>query len=123
MQFLVAVIRFALGAALLCGALAGCSGKKPTHESFAGKWQSSKLETPLHLYSNGEWEIRKDDGVVLQYGLWDYANGAVVWTVKLGVNVSREVNPVVSVTDTEFRLQEGQATTVFKRLGPAQAAP
>ena len=104
--------------ALLCMALlAGCSQRPATTaESFVGKWRSSKLDTPIHLYSNGEWEIKKDDGAVLQYGVWDYQDGRIVWNFKMGGQIGRDVNTVQSVTPTEFRLHEDQAITTFKRL-------
>lgn len=97
--------------------LASCGGKKSaTPASFVGKWKSSKLETPLVLYDNGEWEIRKDDGGVLQYGIWEYRDASIIWSFKNGTRIHRDVNAVLSVTDTEFRLKEGTQITVFKRL-------
>ena len=97
--------------------LTGCSGRQaPTAASFVGKWRSSKLDTPVHLYSNGEWEIKKDDGSVLQYGVWEYKDGRIIWNFKMGTQIGRDVNAVQSVTATEFRLHEDQAITSFKRL-------
>ena len=102
-----------LGIALL----AGCSQQPaPTAASFVGKWRSSKLDTPIHLYNNGEWEIKKDDGAILQYGIWDYQDGRIVWNFKMGGQIGRDVNTVQSVTPTEFRLHEDRAITTFKRL-------
>ncbi|OYT90437.1 MAG: hypothetical protein CFE43_18265 [Burkholderiales bacterium PBB3] len=101
----------------LLAPLTGCSGRKaPTAASFVGKWQSSKLDTPVHLYSNGEWEIKKDDGSVLQYGVWEYKDGRIIWNYKMGSQIGRDVNIVQSVNATEFRLHEDQAITTFKRL-------
>jgi hypothetical protein len=109
--------RLSLAIVLMSLVLASCSGKKsPTPASFVGKWKSSKLETPLVLYDNGEWEIRKDDGGVLQYGIWEYRDANIIWRFKNGTKIGRDVNAVVSVTDTEFRLKEGTQITVFKRL-------
>ncbi|OYU45205.1 MAG: hypothetical protein CFE44_08750 [Burkholderiales bacterium PBB4] len=110
-----------LSAVALAGAgsayLTGCKGRKSTStESFVGKWKSSKLETPLYLYANGEWEIKKDDGRVLQYGIWEYKDGMLIWNYKMGAHIGRDVNPVQSVTPQEFRLREDDATTTFTRL-------
>lgn len=102
---------------LLCTLMVACTGKKPpTQASFVGKWKSSKLETPLILYDNGEWEIKKDDGGVLQYGVWEYRDGNIIWSFKTGGAIARDVNAVVSVADKEFRLKEGREVTVFQRL-------
>lgn len=108
---------WALAAALLGLALAACGKRDPYSPAlFVGKWKSSKLETPLVLYENGEWEIRKDDGGVLQYGLWEYRDGRLVWIIKMGGELHRDVNPVLSANKKEFRLQEGPHVTVFHRL-------
>ncbi|MES2947456.1 MAG: hypothetical protein V4858_02845 [Pseudomonadota bacterium] len=97
--------------------LSACGAKHhATHASFVGKWKSSKLETPLVLFDNGEWEIKNDDGGVLQYGIWEYRNGNIIWSFKSGGQIIQDVNAVVSATDQEFRLQEGKQVTVFKRL-------
>lgn len=102
---------------VLTGALTACGAKNTaTHASFVGKWKSSKLETPLVLLDNGEWEIKQDDGAVLQYGLWEYRDGNIIWTVKSGGQIIRDVNAVVSAKDLEFRLREGTQVTVFNRL-------
>jgi hypothetical protein len=109
--------KLALLVALLGIVLAACGDRnKATHATFVGKWKSSKLETPLFLYANGEWEIKNDDGGVLQYGIWDYRDGRIIWTIKLRSEIMHEVNPVVSATDKEFRLKEGTQVTVFERL-------
>ncbi len=101
----------------LSGALNACGAKHhATHASFVGKWKSSKLETPLVLFDNGEWEIKNDDGGVLQYGIWEYRNGNIIWSFKIGGKIIQDVNAVVSSTAQEFRLQEGRQVTVFKRL-------
>ncbi len=102
---------------VLSVALCACGAKNhATHATFVGKWKSSKLETPLVLFDNGEWEIKQDDGGVLQYGIWEYRNGNIIWSFKSGGQLIRDVNPVVSATSQEFRLQEGGQVTVFKRL-------
>lgn len=104
--------------AVLVGLLLGaCKGQvQPSAASFVGKWQSSKLTTPLHLYDNGEWEIKNDNGGVLQYGLWAYQDSRIIWHFKSAGQIGREVNPVESVNASEFRLREGGQITVFKRL-------
>lgn len=106
-----------MSALLLSLTLVACSGKKaPTQADFVGKWQSSKLATPLYLYSNGEWEIKKDDGGVLQYGVWEYKNGFLVWHVKIGHRIQQDTNAVLSFTAQEFRLQESDEISTFTRL-------
>jgi hypothetical protein len=102
---------------VLSGALTACGARhQATHAFFVGKWKSSKLETPLVLFDNGEWEIKPDDGGVLQYGIWEYRDGNLIWSFKSGGQIIRDVNPVVSAKDREFRLQEGMQITVFNRL-------
>jgi len=109
--------KLALPVVLLGLGLAACGDRnKATHTTFVGKWKSSKLETPLFLYDNGEWEIKKEDGGVLQYGIWEYRDGRITWIVKLGSEIHRDVNAVVSANDKEFRLKEGTQVTVFNRL-------
>lgn len=98
--------------------LYGCSGREAaTEKSFVGKWKSSKLETPVYLYSNGEWEIKSDEGSVLQYGVWEYKNRKIKWSFKFGTEVGHDVNPVLSSTPQEFQVQESdRTTTTFKKL-------
>lgn len=109
----------AAGAMSCVGAslLAGCKGRhSASTESFVGKWKSSKLETPLYLYANGEWEIKKDDGRVLQYGIWEYKDGMLIWNYKMGAHIGRDVNAVHSVKPHEFQLREDGTLTTFTRL-------
>ena len=109
--------RWAAVMVLLLVALAACGGKPAaSHLSFVGKWKSSKLETPLVLYDNGEWEIKQEDGAILQYGVWEYRDGRIIWRFKSGSRIGRDVNAVVAVADKEFRLREGAQVTVFRRL-------
>lgn len=97
--------------------LGACGGKKSvTQASFVGKWRSSKLATPVLLYDNGEWEIRQEDGSVLQYGIWEYRDKRIIWTVKLDGKLRQDPNPVVSVSADEFQLQEHGTITVFTRI-------
>lgn len=107
------------GAVLLASWCVACSPSDAEKRQWLfGKWQSSRSTTPLHLHSNGEWEIRQDNGVVLQYGLWEYAGKQLVWTVKQGEEINRDINPVISLKPDAFALRENdQSITSFKRLG------
>lgn len=98
--------------------LPGCSGEAITEKNFVGKWHSSKLETPVHLYANGEWEIKPDDGAVLQYGIWQYKDNKIIWSFKQSdSHILHDVNPVLSATPREFQLQENDRTiTTFQKL-------
>lgn len=103
-------------AVLACLAvLAGC--KRTSERDFVGKWQSSRAVTPIYLAANGEWEIRQDDGTVLQYGVWRYADQTLNWSIKQGSRIMDDPTPVLSVEPDQFKLKERDgATTVFKRL-------
>jgi hypothetical protein len=103
---------------LIAVALAACScSDAPSQKDFVGKWQSSRATIPIHLYDNGEWEIRRDSGEVLQFGVWQYQGQRILWTFKDGTSVGHESNSVLSVSEKEFRLREqDQSTTVFSRL-------
>lgn len=104
-----------IASTLLILALAGC--QRISAENFVGKWQSSRAVTPIHLAANGEWEIRQDDGTILQYGVWRYEDKKIVWSIKQGGRVIDDPTPVLAVERAEFRLQERDgATTVFRRL-------
>jgi hypothetical protein len=94
------------------------SGKNAIKDSsFVGKWKSSKLETPLYLYDNGEWEIKKNDGAILQYGVWRYEGKKIIWSFKAGSDIIHDVNPVLFFSSNEFQLKEKDGTiTVFKKL-------
>lgn len=107
--------RFLLAAALL---LSGCADREDiTEKHFVGKWKSSKLATPVYLYANGEWEIKTEEGAILQYGVWEYKGKRIVWSFKVDSQIGHDVNPVLSATLREFRLLEGdKTTTTFTRL-------
>lgn len=96
----------------------GCSGHDSYNEkTFVGKWKSSKIETPVYLYDNGEWEIKTDEGGVLQYGLWELKNKKIIWKYKIGSNVGIDANWVLSATPVEFKIEEGdRSITTFKKL-------
>jgi hypothetical protein len=104
--------------------LSACTREAPIKESdFIGKWKSSKLETPIYLYPNGEWEIKTDAGDVLQYGIWDY-DKKLVWSYKVNGSVGYDKNEVLAMAPDEFSLKEQDgSTTIFIRLGDLQAAP
>lgn len=91
--------------------------KRISEADFVGKWQSSRTNTPIHMAANGEWEIRTEEGRVLQYGLWRYADKQLVWTYKQGSQFFDDANPVLSVEAASFKLRETNGTsTVFHRL-------
>ncbi|MBC7607984.1 MAG: hypothetical protein H7228_00165 [Polaromonas sp.] len=98
--------------------LGACSKREAvTGKTFVGKWQSSKLVTPLYLYENGEWEIKKDDGAVLQYGTWEYKDDQILWSFKVDSAVGHDVNPVLVATSKQFQLKESDQTiTSFAKL-------
>lgn len=98
--------------------LYGCSGREIYEaKSFVGKWKSSKLGTPVYLYDNGEWEIKADDGSVLQYGVWELKNNKIIWSYKIGSKIGHDPNPVLSATSRDFQVQElDRTTTTFKKL-------
>jgi len=100
---------------LLILGLAAC--QRISGADFVGKWQSSRAVTPIHLAANGEWEIRMDDGTILQYGVWRYADKKIIWSIKQGERIIDDPTPVLAVDRAEFRLKEQDgATTVFRRL-------
>lgn len=89
----------------------------PTAKSFEGKWKSSKMITPLYMHANGEWEIKKDDNRVLQYGIWQYKGNSIEWTFKLNGEVFSEVNAVLATGANGFKLKETDGSiTTFSRL-------
>lgn len=120
--FLVAAGRRVVGAGLtgllVAGLLVACSGDDAlSQKTFVGKWQSSRSSIPIHLYENGEWEIRRDNGEVLQFGVWQYQGHRIVWTFKVGDHVGHEANAVLSASKNAFSLREkDQSTSVFQRL-------
>lgn len=101
---------------LLCIASGGCR-KAVSEQDFVGKWQSSRALTPIHLAANGEWEIRKDDGTVLQYGLWRYQENQITWNITRAERLVSDPNPVLLVEPAAFHLREADGSvTVFRRL-------
>lgn len=109
--------KFVWVAIFMGGLLSGCGGRAPSYPAnFVGKWKSGKLETPLFLHENGEWEIKNEAGGVLQYGIWEYRDGRIIWRYKNGAHIGSDVNVVLFSSDKEFRLQEGAQVTVFEKL-------
>lgn len=107
--------RILAGLALLL-ALAGCgSGAKSA--DFVGKWQSSRLSTPLVMHANGEWEVLREDGSVVQYGVWQYLENELLWSFRQEGQLGHDANKVLSVSAKEFRVRERDGTTtVFRRI-------
>lgn len=99
-------------------ALNACSGRETiTAKNFVGKWKSSRATTPVYLYENGEWELKTDDGAVLQYGVWQYKDGNILWSIKIDQKIGHDLNHVLSVSPGEFKLREmDSTTTTFTRL-------
>lgn len=98
-------------------ALSGCTGKTVAgRDAFIGKWKSSRILTPIVLNDNGTWEILESDGRVLEYGVWQYDNNAILWTYKIDLQIRHERNPVISANRREFILREidGRLTTFNK---------
>ena len=100
--------------------LASCSHNEAqvtTEEAFVGKWHSTRSTVPIYLYGNGDWEIKTDEGKVLQYGVWQYKNNAIVWSHKAGGQIEHDVNKVLSVTPVQFQVKErDQSVTIFTKL-------
>jgi hypothetical protein len=103
---------------VLVAALGGCSDEEAYAVSdFVGRWQSSRVSTPIHLYENGEWEFKADDGAVQQYGVWQYSDNKILWTARVDDWIHHDWNRVLSVTPEEFQLRENDgSTTTFSRL-------
>lgn len=91
--------------------------EKITDKSFVGKWQSSKLATPIYLYKNNEWEIKKSDGSILQYGVWQYKDKQLVWSYQMGSDIGHDVDPILEVEKNTFKVLEAdKSVTTFTRL-------
>ena len=109
-----------LAASILLAAclLGGCQTQDTADKKmFIGKWQSSRLATPLYLYENNEWEIKQDDGAVLQYGIWEYKNKKIIWSHKIGNRLEYDINPVIMAEPGKFQVRENDQTiTSFEKL-------
>lgn len=115
-------LRFAVAActvwALVCG-LPACG--KPQERldpgQFVGVWKSTRSSLPIRMHANGEWEIRRDDDQVYQYGLWRLEDGKLVWTFLAGGKALDDANPVLGIKANEFVIRElDGSATVFQRL-------
>lgn len=102
----------------LAFAFHGCSDREViTEAQFVGKWKSSKATTPIYLYDNGEWEVKTEDGAVLQFGVWEYKDRRMTWSYKIGSHIGHDINAVLSATPGEFQVRESDGTTtVFTKL-------
>ena len=97
--------------------LVSSCGGKIEEKNLVGKWNSSKLATPIHIHANGDWEIKTDEGAVLQYGVWRLKGKNIIWTYKLESKIGHDGDPIVSSTPREFRVKENDGTTtIFKKL-------
>ena len=97
--------------------LASCSGKDYQEKDFVGKWRTTRLETPMDIYPNNEWEIKDKDGTALQYGIWVYKDKKITWSYKMGGSNEHDVNPVLSMSEKEFQVREAdKSITTFYRL-------
>jgi hypothetical protein len=102
--------------ALALSTLAACQ-QQPKPENFVGKWKSSRLTTPLVVQANGDWEIRSDDGQVLQYGVWQLRERSFIWSLKLDGQLQHDPNAIVSVGTRRFELRERDGSvTRFDRI-------
>ena len=110
--------KWALVALAISSSLSACSGPEPLEaKSFVGKWKSSRATTPVYLYENGEWEIKTDEGAVLQYGVWQIKGRNFLWSYKIGSDIGHDVNTVLLAKPREFKLKEGDgSSTTFRKL-------
>ena len=117
MNYIVSHLKLFHYLLIIAALLSGCSHETNTEKDFVGKWKSSRLETPVYLYENGEWEIKTESGAILQYGVWQYKAGFITWSFKVNSQVGHDVNPVLSVTPREFQVRENDgSTTTFTKL-------
>jgi len=107
---------FVLAAVFLLFSVSSCK-RQIDERNLVGKWQSSRLETPIYLHANGEWEIKTDDGAVLQYGVWKVKARHITWSYKIDSQFGHDGDPIVSSTPREFRVKENDGTTTtFRKL-------
>jgi hypothetical protein len=92
-------------------------GEIITDKTFVGKWKSTRLETPIYLYDNGEWEIKTEEGGILQYGVWRYKGNVITWSHMVNSTFEHDVNLVVSAAPSVFQVKEKDgSTTTFVRF-------
>ena len=117
MQFISVHFQSSIAVLLVALSICACGTHATSEKDFVGKWKSTKLETPIYLYENGEWEVKSEDGKVLQYGIWQYEGNKIRWTYKIRSQISHELNEVLSASSSEFQLKElDGTTTTFSRL-------
>jgi hypothetical protein len=117
MNLITAILRHSFVLLLVALMCAGCGRETTSDKSFVGKWKSTRLETPIYLYDNGEWEIKTEGGAILQYGVWQYEDNKIRWTYKVDSTIGHDVNAVLSATPQEFQVREQDGTTtIFSRL-------
>jgi hypothetical protein len=92
------------------------SNRIPSKSVFVGKWQSSRLATPLYLYENGEWEIKDDDNRIMQYGIWEYRNGQIIWISKVNGLFIYDANTIISANENRFSLRENFLVSEFVKI-------
>lgn len=88
----------------------------PKERSFVGKWHSSKATAPIRMDENGEWELLTREGEVVQYGIWQYFDNKLMWSISIDGMVRHDMNTVLSASSKEFKLRErdGSVTTFSK---------
>jgi hypothetical protein len=117
MNLITAILRHSLVLLLVALMCSGCGRETTSDKSFVGKWKSTRLETPIYLYDNGEWEIKTEGGAILQYGIWQYEDNKIRWSYKVNSTIGHDVNAVLSTTPQEFQVREQDGTTtIFSRL-------
>lgn len=102
---------------VLAASLGACVKETPIDSQFfVGKWHSSKATTPIRIDANGEWELLTRDGEVTQYGVWQYFDHKLMWSVMIDGQTSHDLNAVMSAGAKEFKLRErdGSVTTFSK---------
>jgi len=97
----------------------GCARNESSYseKNFIGEWQSSRVGTPVYLQEDGEWDLKTENDEVQQYGIWQFFDNQILWTVRVNGQIRHDLNPVLSVTADEFQLQEKDGSvTTFHRL-------
>lgn len=115
----IKIYRLVAAALVLVAVASGCARKESLYseKDFVGKWQSSRVTTPVFLHEDGEWELRTESGEVQQYGVWLYSDNRILWTVRVDGQIHHDPNPVLSATADEFQLRERDGSvTTFRRL-------
>lgn len=98
--------------------LQGCSKHETFFDKdFVGKWKSSRVSTPIYLYENGEWEFLSNEDNVMQYGVWQLTGNKIMWSVKVGDQMTHDLNDILSMTPREFKIREtDRSITTFSKL-------